>query len=56
MAAHCPQPPGGDAVIDRRGRIRYRTLDGAMSERLDEVETIVRADAVSRRRIVAEIV
>ncbi len=36
-------PPVGYAVVDRAGRVRYRTLDPEMHEHLDEVETIVRA-------------
>lgn len=45
---HMPQPrdggpPVGYAVVDRNGLVRYHTLDPTMAERLDEVETIVRA-------------
>jgi hypothetical protein len=35
--------PVGYAVVDDQGRIRYRTLDPAMAEELDEVETMVEA-------------
>ena len=35
--------PVGYAVVDRAGRVRYRTLDTASAEHLDEVETMVRA-------------
>lgn len=35
--------PVGYAVIDRRGQIRYRTLDPTVAAELGEVETIVRA-------------
>ena len=35
--------PVGYAVVDRRGQIRYRTLDPAATEELDEVGTVVRA-------------
>ncbi|MBW3575951.1 MAG: hypothetical protein KY450_14140 [Actinobacteria bacterium] len=35
--------PVGYAVVDRAGWVRYRTLDTASSEHLDEVETMVRA-------------
>lgn len=33
----------GYAVIDRRGLIRYRTLDPTVADHLGEVKTIVRA-------------
>ncbi len=36
-------PPVGYAVVDSHGQIRYRTLDPGMADRLDEVETMVRA-------------
>lgn len=36
-------PPVGYAVIDRRGLIRYRTLDPTVADNLGEVDTIVRA-------------
>ena len=36
-------PPVGYAVVDARGDIRYRTLDPAVAERLDEVTTMVAA-------------
>ncbi|MGI8684358.1 MAG: hypothetical protein ACR2MO_04590 [Acidimicrobiales bacterium] len=36
-------PPVGYAVIDRRGLIRYRTLDPTVADHLGEVDTIVRA-------------
>lgn len=35
--------PVGYAVIDRAGRIRYRTLDPTVADGLREVETMVRA-------------
>ena len=35
--------PVGYAVVDRRGQIRYRTLDPRMAKDLREVETMVRA-------------
>lgn len=38
-------PPVGYAVVDSRGRVRYRTLDPFVDEqaRLEELETIVKA-------------
>jgi hypothetical protein len=36
-------PPVGYAVVDGRGRIRYRTLDPDMADELPEVRTIVKA-------------
>jgi len=36
-------PPVGYAIVDRTGRVRYRTLDPSMARRLNEVETMVRA-------------
>lgn len=36
-------PPVGYAVVDRAGRVRYRTLDPTVADNLDEVETMVRA-------------
>lgn len=36
-------PPVGYAVVDRAGRIRYRTLDPSVVTGLREVETMVRA-------------
>lgn len=36
-------PPVGYAVVDGRGRIRYRTLDPSMAYELAEVDTIVEA-------------
>lgn len=36
-------PPVGYAIVDRDGRVRYRTLDPDTAEHLDEVETMVRA-------------
>ncbi|MGH9268341.1 MAG: hypothetical protein ACRD0D_09205, partial [Acidimicrobiales bacterium] len=36
-------PPEGYAVVDRRGLIRYRTLDPLVASHLGEVATIVRA-------------
>jgi hypothetical protein len=35
--------PVGYAIVDRAGRVRYRTLDPHVAERLDEVETMLRA-------------
>lgn len=35
--------PVGYAVVDSDGRVRYRTLDPGMAERLDEVRTILDA-------------
>lgn len=36
-------PPVGYAVVDAAGDIRYRTLDPAVADRLDEVSTMVAA-------------
>jgi len=36
-------PPVGYAVVDRDGRIRYRTLDSRVVEGIGEVETMVKA-------------
>jgi len=36
-------PPVGYAIVDSRGRIRYRTLDPAVADELGEVATILRA-------------
>lgn len=36
-------PPVGYAVVDATGDIRYRTLDPALADRLDEVGTMVAA-------------
>ena len=36
-------PPVGYAVVDRDGRIRYRTLDPAVATLLDEIDTIIGA-------------
>jgi len=36
-------PPAGYALVDERGRIRYRTLDPTASGLLDEVATMLRA-------------
>ena len=36
-------PPVGYAVVDGRQRIRYRTLDPGVVQRLSEVATILRA-------------
>lgn len=36
-------PPVGYAVVDSRGQVRYRTLDPAVGDGLDEVATIVKA-------------
>ena len=36
-------PPVGYAVVDSAGDIRYRTLDPAVADRLDEVSTMVSA-------------
>ena len=36
-------PPVGYAVVDRSGRIRYRTLDPGVADALGEVDTMVRA-------------
>ena len=36
-------PPVGYAVVDRSGRIRYRTLDPSVAGGLREVETMVKA-------------
>ena len=36
-------PPMGYAVVDAHGLIRYRTLDPAVADELDEVKTIVGA-------------
>lgn len=36
-------PPVGYAVVDQRGRIRYRTLDPSSAEGLSEVRTMVEA-------------
>lgn len=36
-------PPVGYAIVDRAGRVRYRTLDPEMARHLDEVETVVKA-------------
>lgn len=36
-------PPVGYAVVDSAGRIRYRTLDPAVADELEEVSTILRA-------------
>jgi hypothetical protein len=36
-------PPVGYAIVDSSGRIRYRTLDPAVTEELGEVFTILRA-------------
>lgn len=36
-------PPVGYAVVDAAGDIRYRTLDPAVADRLDEVATMVAA-------------
>lgn len=38
-------PPVDYAVVDEQRCIRYRTLDPALHEELDEVETIVEAAA-----------
>ena len=35
-------PPVGYAIVDRAGRVRYRTLDPDTAGHLDEVETMVR--------------
>ncbi|MDP8937844.1 MAG: hypothetical protein M3O23_08990 [Actinomycetota bacterium] len=35
--------PVGYAVVDRQGRIRYRTLDPTVAEELEEVETMLAA-------------
>lgn len=35
--------PMGYAVVDRRGQVRYRTLDPGVADRLGEVDTMVRA-------------
>lgn len=35
--------PVGYAVVDRQGRIRYRTLDPTTAEELDEVDTLLAA-------------
>ena len=36
-------PPVGYALVDTAGRVRYRTLDSTMAQRLEEVETMLRA-------------
>lgn len=36
-------PPVGYAIVDRRGNVRYETLDPGVAHRLDEVETMLRA-------------